>query len=263
MLHKLWKYVRKSTEKFKQIRKICYNSSDKSVWLESGVWLFLERMTRAVSINKGGLIESRLFGKLPVAEELFVRFVSQHSLPPTVPTTSNFQSGNGIKKSKENSDCFLKLGHISWIHFKLPFLWSILDQSILLVRWELHWRDCVDDCSFLMFDSPIWNFEFIWNMCICKLIYVWNICGRWCVISDVAANKSDSRIQDDFVAQISTLGRRRKSDQGFMMPRPRDGFLQIYQESNVRGGTHCGGWFTPHYRFLPPCARGGSGVFLQ
>ena len=64
-------------------------------------------------------------------------------------------------------------------------------------------------------------------------------------------------------AQISTLCRRRKSDQGFMMPRPRDGFLQIYQESNVRGGAHCGGWFTPHYRFLPPCARGGSGVFLQ
>ena len=81
--------------------------------------------------------------------------------------------------------------------------------------------------------------------------------------SDVIANKSDSKIQDDFVAQISTLGRRRKSDQGFMMPRPRDGFLQIYQESNVRGGAHCGGWFTPHYRFLPPCARGGSGVFLQ
>ena len=116
---------------------------------------------------------------------------------------------------------------------------------------------------FLKFDSPIWNFEFIWNMCICKRIYVWNICGRWCVISDVAATKSDSRIQDDFVAQISTLCRRRKSDQGFMMPRPRDGFLQIYQESNVRGGAHCGGWFTPHYRFLPPCARGGSGVFLQ
>ena len=121
MLHKLWKYVRKSTEKFKQIRKICYNSSDKSVWLESGVWLFLERMTRAVSINKGGLIESRLFGKLPVAEELFVRFVSQHSLPPTVPTISNLPSGNGMKKSKENSDCFLKLEHISWIHFKVAF----------------------------------------------------------------------------------------------------------------------------------------------
>ena len=54
-----------------------------------------------------------------------------------------------------------------------------------------------------------------------------------------------------------------KSDQGFMMPRPNDGFLQIYQESNVRGAAHCGGWFTPHYRFLPPCTRGGSGVFLQ
>ena len=25
---------------------------------------------------------------------------------------------------------------------------------------------------FLKFDSPIWNFEFIWNMCICKRIYV-------------------------------------------------------------------------------------------
>ena len=42
------------------------------------------------------------------------------------------------------------------------------------------------------------------------------------------------------------------------MPRPNDGFLQIYQESNVRGAAHCGAWFTPHYRFLPPCTRGGS-----
>ena len=32
---------------------------------------FFGRMTRAVSINKGGLIESRLFGKLPVAETPF------------------------------------------------------------------------------------------------------------------------------------------------------------------------------------------------
>ena len=102
MLHKLWNMLGKVRNYLKQIRKICYNSIDKSVWLESGVWLFLERMTRAVSINKGGLIESRLFGKLPVAEELFVRFVSQHSLPPTVPTTSNSPSGNGIKKSKKN-----------------------------------------------------------------------------------------------------------------------------------------------------------------
>ena len=35
-----------------------------------------------------------------------------------------------------------------------------------------------------------------------------------------------------------------------MMPRPRDGFLQIYQESNVRGGTHCGGWFNTTLLFL-------------
>ena len=62
---------------------------------------FFGRMTRAVSINKGGLIESRLFGKLPVAETPFCPIC----LPALLVQLLNFSYMYQKQDQKQDATC--------------------------------------------------------------------------------------------------------------------------------------------------------------